>query len=32
MINEEGGIDAEEFRFKAVVDRVEHDRHGAGSA
>ena len=28
MINQEGGIDLEQFRFETLVDRVEHDRHG----
>ena len=26
-INQEGGIDVEQFRVESVVDRVEHDRH-----
>ena len=32
LINEEGGIDAEQFRVEAVVDRVEHDRRGLARA
>ena len=32
MLNEEGGIDPLEFRFYAMVDRVEHDRHGLAGA
>ena len=27
MINEEGGIDVEEFRYAAMIDRHEHHRH-----